>query len=298
MLLLEDQVAGVGEALEAAYGTRADEIAAQLATHFERAHEPAAALRNLIAAGLRARRRFASREAIAYLESALTWIGLLHDAGERRRQEVEVRLALGRALSDVYGFGAEPVRENYERVSELCADAEDSARFFEALYARWYLHALRAEQRWGVRVPVLMAVLHQESRFRARARPDWRFGLGVIPLGPASSAYGYGQVKKGTWDDYQRQARRPGARRDRFDDVVDFVGWYGDVIARVAGVSKEDAFHLYLAYHEGPSGFQRRSFEAKPWLLGVARKVQDRAVLYGLQHDQCRGPMMAAAPAG
>jgi hypothetical protein len=162
----------------------------------------------------------------------------------------------------------------------------------------WQGAALRAEQRWGVRVPVLMAVLHQESRFRARARPDWRFGLGVIPLGPASSAYGYGQVKKGTWDDYQRQARRPGARRDRFDDVVDFVGWYGDLIARVAGVSKEDAFHLYLAYHEGPSGFQRRSFEAKPWLLGVARKVQDRAVLYGRQHDQCRGPTMAAAPAG
>lgn len=160
----------------------------------------------------------------------------------------------------------------------------------------WRGAALQAERRWGVEVPVLMAVLHQESRFRARARPDWRFGLGVIPLGPASSAYGYGQVKTGTWDDYQRLARRPGARRDRFADVVDFVGWYADLIERVAGVPKHDAFHLYLAYHEGPGGFQRRSFEAKPWLLGVARKVQHRADLYGRQHARCRGPALAAAP--
>jgi hypothetical protein len=152
----------------------------------------------------------------------------------------------------------------------------------------WQAAAFQAEERWGVGVPVLMAVLHQESRFRARARPDWRFGLGVIPLGPASSAYGYGQVKAGTWDDYQRLARRPDARRDRFADVVDFVGWYGDVIERAAGVSKDDPYHLYLAYHEGPGGFQRRSFDAKPWLLGVARKVKDRADLYGRQVEQCR----------
>ena len=160
----------------------------------------------------------------------------------------------------------------------------------------WQTAALNAEHRWGVGVPVLMAVLHQESRFRARARPDWRLGLGVIPLGPASSAYGYGQVKSGTWDDYQRLARRPGARRDRFADVVDFVGWYADVIERAAGVPKDDAYHLYLAYHEGPGGFQRRSFEDKPWLLGVARKVQERAALYGRQHAMCRQPLVAVAP--
>lgn len=151
----------------------------------------------------------------------------------------------------------------------------------------WRVAALRAEERWGAPLPVLMAVLHQESRFRARAHPDWRMGLGVIPLGPASSAYGYGQVQSGTWEDYQRQTRRPEARRDRFSDAVDFVGWYADVIARSAGVAKDDAFHLYLAYHEGPRGFQRHSFEAKPWLLGVARKVQERATLYEGQRASC-----------
>jgi hypothetical protein len=172
-------------------------------------------------------------------------------------------------------------------LDDLCAIFADKEE--------WQAAAFRAEERWGVGVPVLMAVLHQESRFRARARPDWRFGLGVIPLGPASSAYGYGQVKAATWDDYQRLARRPLARRDRFADVVDFVGWYADVIERVAGVAKDDPFHLYLAYHEGPGGFQRKSFDAKPWLLGVARKVKDRADLYARQVGQCRLSTVAAA---
>jgi hypothetical protein len=159
----------------------------------------------------------------------------------------------------------------------------------------WRVPALAAEERWGAPLPVLMAVLHQESRFRARARPDWRTALGVIPLGPASSAYGYGQVKVGTWDDYRRLARRPDARRDRFEDAVDFVGWYADVIARSAGVAKDDAFHLYLAYHEGPTGFERRSFDAKPWLLGVAQKVKERADLYERQRTQCAAPVRASA---
>jgi hypothetical protein len=161
----------------------------------------------------------------------------------------------------------------------------------------WQGAALQAEARWGVDVPVLMAVLHQESRFRSRARPDWRLGLGFIPLGPASSAYGYGQAKVGTWDDYRRLAKRPDARRDRFVDAVDFVGWYGDVIERAAGVPKHDAFNLYLAYHEGPAGFQRRSFDTKPWLLGVARKVKERADSYRRQHASCRASDVAVAPA-
>ena len=63
------------------------------------------------------------------------------------------------------------------------------------------------------------------------------------------------------------------------------------MIERSAGVAKDDAFHLYLAYHEGPTGFERRSFDAKPWLLGVAQKVKERADLYGRQRTQCAAPV-------
>lgn len=159
----------------------------------------------------------------------------------------------------------------------------------------WHAAARRSFESWGVPEPVLLAVLHQESRFRAKAVPGWRTVLGVIPVGRLSSAYGYGQVKVGTWQDYVRDTGRRTAARDDFGDVVDFIGWYGDVIHRTTAVAKDDAYHLYLAYHEGPAGFGRRSHEQKPWLLGVARKVQSRAALYGAQYAQCPEPAPAQA---
>jgi hypothetical protein len=154
----------------------------------------------------------------------------------------------------------------------------------------WRDAAERARERWGVEPAVSMAILHQESRYRAKARPGWRRALGVIPVGPASSAYGYGQVKDATWQDYRDRTGNRHAQRDDFADVIDFVGWYADLLARSAGIEKHDAFHLYLGYHEGPTGYQRRSFDAKPWLFGVARKVSDRAALYTQQYGACPAP--------
>lgn len=140
----------------------------------------------------------------------------------------------------------------------------------------WRAAARAAGARWGVPHGVLLAVIHQESSFRARARPWWRL-LGLVPVAPASSAYGYGQATDGTWRDYLRATGRRGAQRDDFADAVDFVGWYADVIHRATRVPKDDPFHLYLAYHEGPAGFTRGSHLEKPWLLDVARRVAELA---------------------
>ena len=183
---------------------------------------------------------------------------------------------------------------------EACAqvppsDLDDLCAIFEARPA-WRAAAEGAAARWEVDAATILAVIHQESRFRATARPGWRLALGVVPVGPRSSAYGYGQVKDGTWDDYRRRAGVPEARRDRFEDAADFIGWYASVIHRATGVSKDDPFHVYLAYHEGPTGYQRRSFDEKPWLLGVARKVDERAERYSRQHASCGGPPHPAGP--
>ena len=154
----------------------------------------------------------------------------------------------------------------------------------------WGEAAERSRQRWGVVPAVSMAILHQESRFRAKARPGWRKAFGVIPIGPASSAFGYGQVQDAAWRDYRDRTGNRHAQRDDFGDVIDFVGFYADLLARSAGISKDDAFHLYLGYHEGPTGYQRRSFDQKPWLFGVARKVSERAAVYAQQARACPFP--------
>ena len=137
----------IGQALEAAYGARQTEIAPRLANHFERGRDYARALHHLTAAAAGARQRFASREAIGYLEAALAMVALLPDNDQRRRRELDLRLPLGSALADIHGFASERVRENYERASELCTAVGSEAQLFGVLHARWYLHAIRAERK-------------------------------------------------------------------------------------------------------------------------------------------------------
>lgn len=179
-------------------------------------------------------------------------------------------------------------------VAQACAnlppsDIDDLCTIFDER-GSWRAAALAARKEWGVPEPVSLAILYQESRFRPEARPGWRRVLWLIPIARLSSAYGYGQVKDGTWSDYQSRTGNGSAERTDFSDVVDFIGWYASVIRRATGIEPHDAYNLYLAYHEGPSGFARGSHRDKPWLLGVARKVQARADLYAAQFATCGGP--------
>ncbi len=152
-----------------------------------------------------------------------------------------------------------------------------------------YARAFRAaERRWGVPVHVQMATIYQESKFDGDARTPFRWALGVIPMGRVSSAYGYSQALDDTWDEYRRETRRWGARRNDIYDAADFVGWYMDKSSRSLGISKHDARSQYLAYHEGRGGFRRASHNRKPWLMRVADKTAARAALYDAQLRNCR----------
>jgi len=84
-----------------------------------------------------------------------------------------------------------------------------------------------------------------------------------------------------------RSTGNRGADRDDFGDAIDFVGWYCDTSRKKCGISKQDAYHLYLAYHEGHGGYNRKTYQNKGWLLGVARKVQSRANRYTSQLTSC-----------
>ena len=60
-----------------------------------------------------------------------------------------------------------------------------------------------------------------------------------------------------------------------------------DQSQRKNNISKSDAYHLYLAYHEGHGGFARRTFKNKQWLKDVATKVSKRAGEYRAQLNGC-----------
>lgn len=165
-------------------------------------------------------------------------------------------------------------------VSDLCA-------IFEEKYD-WYEDATAASDKWGSPIPIMMAIIYQESRFQADARPPRRKILGFIPGPRPSSAYGYSQAKTSTWKDYKRDAGRFGADRDDFADAIDFVGWYNFQSVRRSGISPQDPYGLYLAYHEGHGGYNRSTYLSKAWLLAVASKVELRANTYQKQLTECQ----------
>ncbi len=152
-----------------------------------------------------------------------------------------------------------------------------------------YLRAMqRSERKWGVPVHVQMATIHQESKFRGDARTPFRYALGVIPMGRQSSAYGYAQALDATWEEYQRDTRNRGARRNDIRDATDFMGWYMNRTRDRNGIPLSDARNQYLAYHEGHTGYARGSYNSKGWLVQVAAKVDARADTYRRQLRSCR----------
>ncbi|MER2491404.1 transglycosylase SLT domain-containing protein [Catenovulum sediminis] len=151
----------------------------------------------------------------------------------------------------------------------------------------WYDAAKDAQAKWGTPIHIPMAMMYQESSFRADARPPMEYFLGFIPIGRASSAYGYSQAKTPTWEDYKRETGNGWADRDDFEDAIDFMAWFIYKTHKVNGVSKWDAYNQYLNYHEGWGGYRKKSYNRKAWLKKVAAKVQGRAERYGAQLKRC-----------
>ena len=151
----------------------------------------------------------------------------------------------------------------------------------------WYKAANKSAKRWGTTVPVMMSVIHQESSFKAKAKPPRTKIFWVFPGPRPASAKGYAQAIDGTWDMYRRSTGRWSADRADFKDATDFIGWYIDQSASKNGIEKTDAQNLYLSYHEGQGGFAKGTHQGKPWLLKVAKKVEARAKTFDQQLKGC-----------
>lgn len=152
----------------------------------------------------------------------------------------------------------------------------------------WYEASLAAEEKYGLPLQVQLAIMRQESSFKHDAKPPRDTLLGIPMWWRKSSAYGYAQVKDSTWDWYKSKTGNWGADRDDYEDAVDFMGWYATVSQRTLGISKWDAYNQYLAYHEGHTGWKKKTYNSKGWLIGVAKKVDRNARTYSSQLKQCR----------
>ena len=155
-------------------------------------------------------------------------------------------------------------------------------------YPDWYWKSLKSYRRWGVPVSTQLAIIRQESHFKSGAKTERKYVLGFIPWGHITSAYGYAQAINATWKEYQRDTGNTGADRDDYGDAVDFIGWYAQNAHNTLGISKRNAYQLYLAYHEGINGYAQKTYNKKPWLIQVAHKVQHYANVYSAQIAKCK----------
>jgi len=176
----------------------------------------------------------------------------------------------------LHGCATTPPPKRLDNVCEIFREHSD-----------WYEDAAESYKRWGIPIPVMMAILHQESKYVSDSKPPRTTCLWIFPGPRPSSAYGYAQVLDGTWEEYKKCSGNSWADRDDFGDAIDFVGWYCHLSAQQCGIPKDNARNLYLAYHEGRGGFNRTSYTKKQWLIAVADKVQRRAAMYRGQLAAC-----------
>jgi predicted ATPase len=94
-------------------------------------------------AGQRAIARPAMAEAIAQLTKGLELLTSLPDSVSRQRQELELRIALGRALIVARGYATPAVGETYARARALCEQLDRPPEIMQVLYGQWMHHLFK-----------------------------------------------------------------------------------------------------------------------------------------------------------
>jgi tetratricopeptide (TPR) repeat protein len=123
----------IGTRKEAAYGPRARDMAAELAVHFARGHDPRRAVHYFCSAGENTMQWCACKEAVAYFEQALEAMRHLPAHRDTQAQAIDLRFALRNALL--------PLAEHH-RILALLREAEPLAETLDdaARLGRVYIY--------------------------------------------------------------------------------------------------------------------------------------------------------------
>lgn len=151
----------------------------------------------------------------------------------------------------------------------------------------WLEASLDSYEKWGTPISIQLAFIRQESSFRHDARPIRKNKWYEFGTNYQSSAYGYSQALDGTWEHYLNSTNQVFKRRDSFKDSVDFIGWYNKQSQKKNKINRKDSYDLYLAYHEGWGGYQRKDYKKKKFLKKAASNVEKWSYIYSKQLNNC-----------
>ena len=153
----------VGTVLEMFYREQAEEIAVQLARHFQEAGITAKAVEYLYKAGDKATRVSASQEAISHFSKGLELLKTLPDTNERTQQELALQVALAGQMLAIKGYAAPEVGKVCARARELCLQVGESPLLFPTLFLLNNFHGLRAEYQIALELAEQMFSLAESS---------------------------------------------------------------------------------------------------------------------------------------
>jgi hypothetical protein len=142
----------------------------------------------------------------------------------------------------------------------------------------WAESLSAASARWNVKPGVMLAVIDQESRFRADAR-----GQGAQGDNPPRN-FGYAQANLRTWNWFLRETGRASGSRTDFALSVEFVGWHFAEMERRIGAPRTNTTAHYLAYKLGEGGYRRGGSAASRTL---ASQLVARAERFDRQLEGC-----------
>jgi tetratricopeptide (TPR) repeat protein len=116
-----------------------------MAQHCAEASMPDKAIGYWLKAGQLAVTRSAMTEAVAQLQKGLDLLASLPGGDWRRQRELDLLLALGRALLAVKGYAAAAVGETYARAEVLAEQLDRSDCLGSLLWGQWVFHMMRSE---------------------------------------------------------------------------------------------------------------------------------------------------------
>jgi predicted ATPase len=150
----------MGEAIEALFVGKTEEVAAQLARHFEEGGVPAKAAAYRLQAGNRARSMSAYQEAVAHLTAGLGLLGDLAPGPERLQLELGLQTSLGTARIATHGYASPEVEQAYARARELCSILGDPPEVIPVLFGLCMYYMVHGD---------ILKAFSEEERFVALA---------------------------------------------------------------------------------------------------------------------------------
>jgi tetratricopeptide (TPR) repeat protein len=135
----------VGSVLEGLFDGQTEEIAAQLARHFEEGGMPAKAATYRLHAGNRAHRMSAHQEATGHLTRGLELLASVPQGLERMQLELGLQTSLGTTLITTHGYASPQVEQAFVRARELCQTLGDPQQVIPVLYGLCLFRLTRGE---------------------------------------------------------------------------------------------------------------------------------------------------------